>query len=197
MFKFVFKFLSFIITFTIAVLVYYFVISPDNDGDRTGISEGDSSTHTVLVKKVIDGDTFILDDDRKVRLLGIDAPERYDSGKLDRDADNSGVSKKVISRLGKLSGEFLTSIVEGRRVRLEREPDPDYEDEDKYGRLLRYSYLEDGTFINGEMVKEGYCLVYEKYYVSKTPELRTYQREAKEKGKGLWGEIPGLEQLEN
>ena len=59
-----------------------------------------------VVKRVIDGDTFELDgkDENgkylRVRLLGIDTPEKFESGKLDKDVERSGKDKKTIQRLG-------------------------------------------------------------------------------------------------
>ncbi len=44
---------------------------------------------------------------------------------------------------------FLAGVVIGRRVRLER----DEEDRDRYGRLLRYVFTEDGWMANAAMVR--------------------------------------------
>jgi micrococcal nuclease len=43
-------------------------------------------------------------------------------------------------------------MVEGKEVRLEF----DWQRRDKYGRLLAYVYLPDGTFLNAELIKQGY-----------------------------------------
>ena len=65
---------------------------------QTGVEK---EIHTV--KRVIDGDTFELEDKERVRVLGIDSPEKYESGKLDKDAERTKQDKKTIQRLGQLS----------------------------------------------------------------------------------------------
>jgi endonuclease YncB( thermonuclease family) len=61
--------------------------------------------------------------------------------------------------------------------------------------LLRYVYFEDGTFVNGKIVQDGYAQVYENFLVSKLEELRKYQQEARENKRGLWGDVEGLKQF--
>lgn len=155
-------------------------------------SSGDKR-ELLVVKKVVDGDTFNLENGDKVRLLGIDTPEKYESKKLDRDVEASKQDKKTIKKLGQLASEYVKKFVEGKKVYLEKEPN--YDDKDRYGRLLRWVYLEDGTFVNGKIVKDGYAQVYDKFPVSKLEELRKYQKEARENNRGLWGPVEGLEQF--
>jgi len=151
------------------------------------------SSKVLIVERVVDGDTFVLSTGERVRLLGIDTPEKFESKKLDKDAEMSGQDKKTIKKLGNLASDYVKGFVEGKKVRLEKEPN--YDDKDRYGRLLRYIYLEDGTFVNGKIVRDGYAQVYEKFPVSKLDELRKYQREARENQRGLWGKVEGLEQF--
>ena len=154
-----------------------------------------NSTHKEIyvVSRVIDGDTFELSIGQRVRMLGIDTPEKYDSKKLDRDVEITKQDKKTIKKLGELASEYVKNFLEGKKVILEKEPYGD--DKDKYGRLLRWVYLEDGTFVNGKIVADGYANVYEQFPVSKTMELRKLEREARENKRGLWGEIKGLQQF--
>ena len=134
-----------------------------------------------------------LEDKIKVRLLGIDTPEKYESKKLDKDAEVSGQDKKTIKKLGKLASDYVRGFVEGKSVRIERDPKND--DKDKYGRLLRYVYLEDGTCVNAKIIKDGYAQVYEKFEITKLDEFRKLQKEARENNRGLWGPVDGLDQL--
>ncbi|MGB9697605.1 MAG: thermonuclease family protein [Ignavibacteria bacterium] len=150
-------------------------------------------TETFIVVRVIDGDTFELSNGQRVRMLGIDTPEKYDSKKLERDVEITKQDRKTIKRLGELASEYVKNFLEGKRVILKKEPYGD--DKDKYGRLLRWVYLEDGTFVNGKIVADGYANVYEEFPVSKTLELRQLEREARENKRGLWGEIKGLQQF--
>lgn len=117
-----------------------------------------------LVKKVLDGDTIELSDNQKVRLLGINAPETKESHYQD-------------------SRNRLVELVENKSVRFEYGP----EDKDLYDRLLRYVFVK-STFVNLQLVKEGYATVYlldadEKYYL----EFKTAEKNAKENKLVIWG----------
>lgn len=119
---------------------------------------------TFNVTEIIDGDTIEIEAGQKVRLLGINSPE-----------ENEFYYQNAKDRLEKL--------VEGKLVKLETSS----EDKDRYGRLLRYIFVDD-TFINLQLVKEGYATVYivspdEKYYL----EFKKAEKEAKESKLGLWG----------
>lgn len=134
-----------------------------------------STDLTYTVMKVVDGDTFWISDGSekgvKVRLIGIDAPESRKTG------------KKEVGYFGKESKIFLTDMIEGKRVRLEY----DVGRRDQFHRILAYAYLEDGTFINAELVKNGYAVV-----MTIAPNVRfaetfaSAQREAREARRGLW-----------
>ena len=69
-------------------------------------------------------------------------------------------------------------------------------DKDRYGRLLRYVYLEDGTFVNAKLIQDGYANVYDKFPISKLDEFRQYYREARENRRGLWGDVDGLKSFD-
>lgn len=151
-----------------------------------------------VVKKIFDGDTFeaeINGKTEKVRMLGIDTPERFDSEKFERDMDRTGRDKKTVQKLGELSYENTVRLIGGKKVILV--PEPDGDSKDKYGRLLRYIYLEDGTFVNLKIIEEGYANAYRKFKISKQTELINAEKEARKNNKGLWGDIDGQEYLEN
>ena len=48
-------------------------------------------------------------------------------------------------------------------------------------------FLEDGTFLNAEIIKQGYGHAYTRFPFKYMEEFRRYQREAKKQNKGLWG----------
>ena len=75
-------------------------------------------------------------------------------------------------------------MVEGKRVRLEY----DQTRRDRYGRTLAYVYLEDGTHLNAEIVKQGYGHAYTRFPFRYLEEFRRYEREARESRRGLWKE---------
>lgn len=139
--------------------------------------------NNILVSRVVDGDTLKLENGERVRLIGIDTPEMHQSNKLDRDAKRSGQDSRAIQALGRRAYEFTKQLVEGKRVRLEF----DVERLDKYNRLLAYVYLPDGTFVNAEIVKQGYASVMTYPPNVKYADLfvKLY-REARENNRGLW-----------
>ena len=137
----------------------------------------------ILVTRAVDGDTLKLENGERVRLIGIDTPEMHESNKLDRDARRSGQDVEVIKQLGRQSYEFTKKLVEGKRVKLEF----DVERFDKYKRILAYVYLTDGTFVNAEIVKQGYAsLMTYPPNVKYAQIFRKLYQEARENRRGLW-----------
>ena len=128
---------------------------------------------SVEVVRVIDGDTLVLRDIGTVRLIGIDTPETVDP-------------RVPVQAFGKEATEFLRQMVEGQAVRVEY----DAQRLDKYGRTLAYLYLRDNAFVNLEMVRQGYAHAYLNYPFRHMEEFRRAEREAREAGRGLWGQPP-------
>lgn len=127
------------------------------------------------VKKVVDGDTFWIADGskkgRKIRLLGIDAPESRKTG------------RKEIGYYGAEAKNYLQQRLEGKRVRLVY----DVQQYDRFHRTLAYVYLEDGTFLNEELIRKGYAVVLTiPPNVKYAGQLVKVQRSARKYHKGLW-----------
>ena len=153
---------------------------------------------SALVLKVFDGDTFeaeVNGKPEKIRMLGIDTPEKNQSDKMDRDIERTQRDKKTIQTLGELAYKYTLNLIGDKKVVLTSEPGGD--DKDRYGRLLRYVYLDDGTFVNKRIVEDGYANVYRKYNLSKKDEFIEAERKARENKKGLWGDTDGLKYFEN
>lgn len=130
------------------------------------------------VKSVSDGDTIKVVINGKVetvRLLGIDTPETVDP-------------RKPVQCFGKAASDKLKSVLSGKFVKLVE--DSTQGNRDKYKRLLRYVYLENGTFINAEMVKQGYAFSYKEYPTKMLTKFNAYEKTAREKSLGLWGACP-------
>ena len=124
--------------------------------------------------RVIDGDTIVVavgGRNERVRLIGVDTPETVHPS-------------KPVERFGKEASAFTKRMVEGKMVRLE--PDRAVGARDRYGRLLAYVYLEDGTFLNAEIVKRGYGHAYTRFPFKYLEEFRRYEREARGARRGLW-----------
>ena len=127
-----------------------------------------------LVSSVTDGDTIkvIIDGNiEKVRLLGIDTPETKDP-------------RKPVQCFGVEASNYAKSILLGQYVRLDT--DPSQGDRDKYNRLLRYVYLENGVDVNANLIENGYAVAYVRYPVNKLDSYKELQEKAKANSVGLW-----------
>jgi micrococcal nuclease len=133
------------------------------------ISVSSNAQEVVRVKRVVDGDTLLLTNRERVRLIGVDTPETKHP-------------QKPVQRFGKEAYWFTKRMVEGEEVCLEF----DWQKRDKYGRLLAYVFLTDGTFLNAEIIKQGYGFAYTRFPFKYLAEFRQYEREARENRKGLW-----------
>ena len=121
------------------------------------------------VKRVVDGDTIVLENGERVRLIGVDTPETVHPN-------------KPVQYFGKEASAFTKNMVEGKKVKLEY----DWQRKDRYGRTLAYVYLEDGTHLNAEIIKQGFGFAYTKYPFKYLEEFRKYEKEARIGKKGLW-----------
>jgi micrococcal nuclease len=135
------------------------------------------------VARVVDGDTLKLSAAGKVRLIGVDTPELHYSDKLLRDSRKSGKDINTIQALGAQASEFTKKLCLNKRVRLEY----DVVRRDRYGRLLAYVYLEDGTFVNAKIIEEGYGQVMTiPPNVRHAEYFRKLETSAREGNRGLW-----------
>ena len=129
-----------------------------------------ASEREARVRWVADGDTVRLSTGEWVRYIGIDTPELHHP-------------RKPVQFYGREAREFNQRMVQGKTIRLEF----DVERYDKYHRLLAYVYLPDGTFVNAELVRQGYAHLMTIPPNVKHAELfRKLQTEAREANRGLW-----------
>lgn len=143
------------------------------EADKTVTAKSTSDLYDVT--NVTDGDTIVINfngSPEKVRLIGINTPETVDP-------------RTTVECFGQEASDKAKELLNGKKVKLES--DPSQSDKDQYDRLLRYVYLEDGTFFNKLMIAEGYAYEYTydvpyKYQV----EFKEAGKQAKEQGKGLW-----------
>ena len=122
--------------------------------------------------RVVDGDTIIVEiagEKERVRLIGVDTPETVHPN-------------KPVEHYGKEASAFTKKMVDGEMVRLEY----GLESRDRYGRLLAYVFLTDGTFLNAEIIKQGYGFAYTRFPFKYMEQFRQYEREARESEIGLW-----------
>ena len=127
--------------------------------------------------RVIDGDTVVVNIDNKdeiIRLIGINSPEVRDP-------------RKPVECFGKEASAKAKEVLKDKNVRIEN--DPTQGDKDKYKRLLRYIFLEDGTNFNKLMIEEGYAFEYTYNIPYKyQEEFKEAQRQAEVNRKGLWAD---------
>lgn len=139
----------------------------ENDAEKVGL---------VKIERIVDGDTFVLADGRRVRYIGIDTPETKHP-------------QKPVECFGKEATEFHKQLLLGKKVRLEK----DVQELDQYGRLLRYVWLDD-ELVNEKLVVEGYAVA-SSYppNVKYQDRLNEAERKAREENLGLWAkcEIEG------
>ena len=134
-------------------------------GTKNVILDGES----VKVARVVDGDTIEVEGGQTVRYIGINTPETVHP-------------QKTVECFGREASNKNKELVEGKFVQLEK----DISETDKYGRLLRYVYV-DGVFVNELLVKEGFA-----HASSYPPDIKyqdlinSAQEEARSHNKGLW-----------
>jgi len=124
----------------------------------------------VRVDRVYDGDTFRTTDGRRIRLLGINAPEIAHGTERGEP-------------WGRQARVALIKLIRGRAVRLRL----DVQHYDIYGRLLAQVYRRDGRWVNGELVRNGYAFVYT--FPPNTrwaPALLRLEQQARGKKLGIW-----------
>ena len=134
-----------------------------------------------VVSRVVDGDTVVVTlngKDEKVRLIGVNTPESV------------GRYAKKPQPYGKEASKYTKEQLDGKTVYLEK----DVSDTDKYGRLLRYIWLEEPNkskleqkMFNAILLKEGYASVMT--YppdVKYSEEFVEIEKEASNNNIGLW-----------
>lgn len=145
-------------------------IPPISSDTQEQLTNGNLGSELYKVVRVIDGDTIELENEERIRYIGIDTPETVDP-------------RKSVQCFGVEASKKNKELTEGKLVRLEK----DITDRDKYNRLLRYVWVGD-TFVNLELVKQGFAQSY-----SYPPDIKYQnqfvqaQREAREAKVGLWG----------
>ncbi|WP_240919601.1 thermonuclease family protein [Oceanimonas sp. MB9] len=99
-----------------------------------------SQYETVNVKKVIDGDTVLLFDGRRIRFVGIDTPELYKKGRLAPEPGALAARRWLRNKIPERSQMKLVFAMERR---------------DDYGRLLAHPLTADGRLLVKSMLTAG------------------------------------------
>ncbi len=139
------------------------------EATSTGALELKEASESAYVIRVIDGDTIELIGGRRVRYIGINTPETVDP-------------RKPVECFGKEASNENKILVDRKSVRLEK----DASETDRYGRLLRYVYV-DNIMVNDYLVRQGFGHSY-----SYPPDVKYQnqflqaQQEAEKNNRGLW-----------
>jgi endonuclease YncB( thermonuclease family) len=156
-------------------------VPPSFSSDNTPLPVSDESLQKLNLDRkyhrcisVADGDTLSLEGIGPVRFIGVDTPEKNHP-------------KLPVQYMSQEASNFTRNLCLNKMIRLEY----DSYDEDKrgkYGRVLGYLYLEDGTFVQEELLKRGYAIAYTKYPFDKNRKqfFLKLEQKAKKKGIGLW-----------
>lgn len=173
------------------LLISIGIISQSNPGDKdrqltiedlkptptTEIGVESDYSGSAEVVRVVDGDTIeVLINNKiyKVRYIGIDTPETVDP-------------RRPVGCFGKEASSENKKLVEGKTVILEK----DISNTDKYGRLLRYIYLQEDNnliFINDYLVRQGFAKASTfPPDVKYSEQFLEAEREARTNNRGLWG----------
>jgi len=121
--------------------------------------------------RVVDGTTIIVESGEEVRLMGVDSLETV------HPTQPAGYVRNE-------ARAFTLRMVEGKGIRLEY----DLQEQDQSGRRLAYVYLEDGTFLNAAIIKEGYGRTDTTLPFKYREQFSQYEKEAREQKRGLWAE---------
>lgn len=138
------------------------------------------------VVRVVDGDTLAVNINgvaETIRIIGINTPETVDP-------------RKPVECFGKEASDKAKSILEGKKIRLEA--DPGQGERDKYDRLLKYVFLENGTDFGKIMIEQGFAYEYTydipyKYQA----EYKEAEKLARDNKRGLWADGVCQEEAES
>lgn len=156
--------------------------------------------------RVVDGDTLEVHAQgsvHRVRLVGVDTPEKHDSPKLKREAARTGKPVAEIQELGAVASKYTALAVQGQPVQLEYDPaNTEAGHKDKGGRLLAYVWFRSKgkrALLNSRIILAGYgrAMTRYPYRRDRRTQFVAAEREAKKAQRGLWGKtLPELPEAE-
>jgi micrococcal nuclease len=139
----------------------------------------ETASETGTVVRVTDGDTvtirFADRAERRVRLIGVDAPEIDDP-------------REEVAFRAFLSKRFAFHHLYRRDVRLTY----DFSPLDEHGRILAYLWLGEETLFNDLIIRQGYAAAFLKYPYRKDYQklFRAAEAEARKGNRGFWRQEP-------
>ena len=139
-----------------------------------GVGPGNRATHYRFVSQVVSGNTLVMANNERVYLIGVDTPD-------------TRLKNRPHEHFGREAFAFTKWMAEGKRVRLEYDnANARFGHKDRYRRTLVYLFIADGTFLNAEIIKQGYGFASTRLPFKYLDEFSGYQQAAKAQGQGLW-----------
>ncbi len=175
-----------IILLTLAICPTAMIATGSADSDRDELFGFQKKYENVLVARVVGADTIILENDERIRLIGLTVPNPPKKTALKKDKFGFPIEEfNPTTPIEEQALNFTKDLLEGQAVRLE------FDEEQKNDNLetLAYVFLKDGTLANAEILRAGFAnlkivLPNTKY----SQQLRSAYQEAKREKRGLQGE---------
>ena len=133
------------------------------------------------VSWIYDGDTLMVDGIGKVRLIGIDTPEKDDSPR-DDFYRRWNIAPQQLRNVARQALEFCITEAKGRVVTLTVDKTP----RDRHGRLLAYVHLPDSRMLNRLLLERGLATVYRRFEFVMKEDFLAAERQARAQKTGLW-----------
>lgn len=161
-------------------LLLFVILALITVGTQSGWLQGEVQTvqknqpGMYAIHSFVDGDTIMVNMNghtETVRMIGVDTPETHKPN-------------TPVQCYGPNASAYTKSLIGDNRVRLQA--DPLDTNRDRYGRLLRYVYLPDGTLVEDKLIAEGYGFAYTQFPFQKKQQFIDNETQAKEASLGLW-----------
>jgi len=169
------------------ILFFFFTIPAFGNDNSDELFNFSKKQEESLVVKAVASDLIVLEDGRRVKLIGVDsagaAPHKYvkydDKGRVIEEPEEPTIS------LEEQALTYAQELLENKRVRLEYDVDA----RDPHGYLYAYVFLSDGRMANTELLRMGFVkLRIIPPNVKYEDRFREAYQEAKKEKRGLEGE---------
>ncbi|HSX18226.1 MAG TPA: thermonuclease family protein [Candidatus Saccharimonadales bacterium] len=123
------------------------------------------------INHFVDGDTIAVNMNgavETVRMIGVDTPETHKPN-------------TPVQCYGPQAADYTKSLINSNKVRLQA--DPLDTNRDRYGRLLRYVYLPNGTMVETSLIYNGYGFAYTQFPFGKSAEFKRMSKQPKQEAR--------------
>ena len=140
------------------ILFFLFLISnlhAESQFERMMNGQDSTNYDSVKVEEVLSADTIMLAGGEKIKLIGLNAPSIPKRERIVRDENNIPIKEPInpTDTIEQKSYRFVERLLTGKTVRLEFDEQKKSDD----FKTLAYIFLKDGTFVNVEILRQGYA----------------------------------------